>query len=98
MAIPNLSLRTGYQFTAQGTGIPDNGNNTFSLPWGSQQGLSASGDEIELDVISNGSSVIDATFVSFTRNSNDSTIVLNVTQTGSDTVTVIAQYVHSLVR
>ena len=98
MAIPNLSLRTGYQFTAQAAGDPTNGNNTFTLPWGRQQGLSASGDEIELQVISNGSSVIGASLVSFTRGENTSDITLNIIQAGVDTVTVIATFVHSLVR
>lgn len=98
MAIPNLTLRTGYQYTAVGEGAPTNGDNTFTLPWGSQQGLSISGDELELQVISNGASVTDATFVSFTRGETSSQITLNVTQSGTDTATVIATYVHSIVR
>lgn len=93
-----LSLRPGYQFVAQATGSPVNGNNTFTLPWGSNQGLSVSGDELEIEVVSNGSSVTGVSFVSYTRGINDSQCVISVNQTGTDSVTVIVTYVHSLVR
>lgn len=98
MPIPNLALRTGYQYTAEASGAPVNGNNTFTVPWGQQQGMSTSGDEIELQVISNGSSVTGASFVSFVRGVNTSDITISVVQSGADTATVIATYVHSIVR
>lgn len=98
MAISNLSLSIGYQYKAESTSAPDNGNNSFTIPWGSNQLVSATGDEIELDIIANGASVTAASFVSFTRGTNTSTMVVSFAQSGADTATVIARYVHSLVR
>ena len=93
MPFPNLTLRSGGTLTAEATGTPDDGDNTFALAI-----PPAYVDEnwLELDITLNGPSVTSATYVSLSGDKTQLTV--NFGQTGADTVTLIATMIHSFRR
>ena len=85
MAFPNLVLRAGGTLTAEATGIPVNGNNSFSVGISAQK-LNNASQWLDVAVLPNGISVSGATFVSLVGN----VITYNFAQSGVDSATVIA--------
>lgn len=82
---------------AEATGVPDNGDNTFALPFISEGVDPAAIDEDWLDVrvAADGPSITGAAFVSLSADKTQMTI--NFTQGGADQATVTVSIIHSIV-
>ena len=87
----------------ENTGLPDNGDNTFEIPYVDDppggSGLSASDideDWLDIRVVPLGPSVTAAAYVSLSADKRFMTI--NFTQSGADLATVTVRLFHSLER
>lgn len=96
--IPDLTLRTGSVLTAEGTGSPVNGVNTFQI--GVNRAYFKNDDHIEINVTPLGPSVSNWSYVqgSLDLTVDPPRISMNFTQSGSDQVTVELTQRHSIVR
>lgn len=82
---------------AEATGVPDNGNNTFELPFISQGVLPDAINEDWLQIIVQplGPSVTGATFVSLSADKRF--LTLNFAQGGGDQCRVTVNSIHTLI-
>lgn len=94
MAFPNLALKSGGSLTAEATGIPVNGNNTFNLAI--DPNLVDDTNWLDITVTPLGPSVTGATFTSISADKTQ--ITINFVQSGVDQATVVAKQIHSTQR
>lgn len=93
MPFPNLALARGRTNHSEGTGVPDNGINEFAHNWALELDQ-VTEDLIDLEfVIPAGSSVSDPRYVGLTL--DRLSLRISFTQSGSDSITVIAKHIHS---
>ena len=109
MPFPNLALRTDVNAPngvslhyAEVTGVPDNGDNTFDLPFvgaGIDPTLiDVQGDWLEIDADPLGPSVTGVTEGSPLMNAARTQMTLNFDQSGADSCRVRVRLIHSSVR
>ena len=105
MAFPDLTPRAdlrqgpGGESTlwAEATGVPDNGNNTFALPFVAN-GIEPSqidANWIKIVAVALGSSVSGAAFVSLSADKTE--ITVSFVQSGADSVRLTARLTHTMV-
>lgn len=100
MSFPNLALRAGSVLWAEATGIPDPGNNVFTIPFVAS-GVPASKVEEDWLVFFNAISpttpgVVSATFVSLSA--DKTTVTMSFDADGVGVTTLYCWLVHSIPR
>lgn len=107
MSFPNLALHTSdSELWADATGVPDNGPNTFQIPFALSPALGGAGippdkvdeDWLKIDVISLSADVSACVAGAPLLSADKLSMTLNFTQAGAGQCTVRVQLVHSLTR
>lgn len=95
MPFPDLALCSGRTNRSQATGVPDNGSNTFLHNWDLDPSQ-IDEDSIVVTAVAQGSSV--TAVGNPTLSADKLSLIINFTQSGSDSCLLIAEHVHSLTK
>jgi hypothetical protein len=100
MPFPNLALRAGGTYHAEATGVPDNGNNTFTIPFvaaGIDPDL-VDEDWLDINVIPSGAGVTGATLGAPLLSVDKGSMTLSFAADGITAARVIVKLNHTGVR